>query len=119
MADLPAAVGAAAPGPAIDTGPPDGAPAPRRPKNYSEYYARIEDVLQQRCDRLCRRHAIGNPQEINTPEELYALAVTSSDVIPKVYLYLVETASGVSVEAVHRVFKCASHPLVSIVPSYS
>ena len=69
----------------VDTAPQglDGAPVAKEPKNYVQFWAKTEDVMNQRHDRLHSRHVVGDPQVLHTAEELYTLAVTSSNIIPK------------------------------------
>ena len=72
----------------------DGAPAPRNPKSCNEPCDKLEDVSQQRHTRLHDRYRVGDPQVIQTPQELHDLAITSSNVIPKGHLFLTEEAAG-------------------------
>ena len=106
------ATGDGAPAPGIDTDPPPGGDAigTMKVKDYAAFHAKMEDTLQQRCGQLHRRFRVTGPN-LPTPQELFELAVSTSNVIPKAYLCLVERGGKPRIEAVHRPFRYSAHPL--------
>ena len=93
-----------------ETTDPDIARAPTM--TYKDCHARVEDVLQQRYEDLHRRHRVDDPANVHTSAELYALAVTSSNITPKVCLCHTSVMGKPVVEVIHRLFIGQALPLI-------
>ena len=93
-------------GPAAATVAATAAAGPIMVRTYTEKYSGDNDVLNGAYDALYELY-----RTAATLESLFKHAVDSSQVIPKVYLYLTEVEDKPVIAAMHRPSRYEAHPI--------
>ena len=89
---------------------PGAAPAPPLPDSHVALHGNRGDALHGNCGPLCNRYVDFNGVDQDALWNRFAQATADSGV-PKVFLYLVETANGQVVFSTHRPALCRGHPV--------